>query len=191
MALFKNRYRIESARLNGYDYHRRGFYFITICTQSRLHYFGTVKDGMAQLTEIGNIAYEFWCGISDHFQHVRVDSVVVMPNHVHGILEIVKEWRGDYDGDSMSHKDAKFCVSTMGDGTNSSYQNRFKPQSGNLYSIIRGYKAGVTTYARNQNIEFAWQPRFHDHIIRNQYEYDKIRDYINTNPSRWNIDCFR
>ncbi len=67
--------------------------------------------------------------------------------------------------------------------------NKFGPQSQNLASIIRGYKTGVTKDARNHNIDFAWQSRFHDHIIRNNAAYQRIKNYIINNPKNWNGDA--
>ena len=69
-------------------------------------------------------------------------------------------------------------------------KNKFGPQSQNLASIIRGYKTGVTKYARNHHIGFAWQSRFHDHIIRNEMEYQRIKNYIINNPINWKGDKF-
>lgn len=68
------------------------------------------------------------------------------------------------------------------------YQNKFGPQSKNLSSIIRGFKIGVTKYVNNNNLEFAWQSRFHDRIIRNENELNHIRQYIFNNPLRWELD---
>jgi hypothetical protein len=81
------------------------------------------------------------------------------------------------------------CVST--NTTNDTeYKNQFAPQSKNLASIIRGYKCAVAIYARKNNIEFDWQPRFHDHIIRSMDDYHRISDYIVNNPAKWNEDKF-
>jgi putative transposase len=77
------------------------------------------------------------------------------------------------------------CVSTV-----TEYKNLFAPQSKNLSSIIRGYKSAVTIYARKNNIDFNWQPRFHDHIIRTMDDYYKISNYIINNPAKWIEDKF-
>ncbi len=68
--------------------------------------------------------------------------------------------------------------------------NHFAPQSHNLAAIIRGYKIAITTYARKNNISFYWQPRYHEHIIRSQPEFDKIDQYIKNNVSNWYNDKF-
>jgi REP element-mobilizing transposase RayT len=59
-----------------------------------------------------------------------------------------------------------------------------------LASIIRGYKTAVTKHARLNNINFDWQPRYYDHIIRNMDAYNKISEYIVANPSKWIDDKF-
>ena len=67
-------------------------------------------------------------------------------------------------------------------------KNKFGPQSQNLASVIRGYKIGVTQFARLNNIPFAWQARYHDHVIRNAEEHERIQQYILTNPKTWDKD---
>jgi REP element-mobilizing transposase RayT len=67
---------------------------------------------------------------------------------------------------------------------------QFGPQSGNLSSVVRGIKSAVTKYAIEHDIPFAWQSRYHDHIIRNQMEMNRIADYIENNPLRWELDRF-
>ena len=67
---------------------------------------------------------------------------------------------------------------------------QFGPQSGNVPSVIRGIKSAVTKYAIEHDIPFAWQSRYHDHIIRNQLEMNRIADYIQNNPMKWELDRF-
>jgi hypothetical protein len=78
----------KSIRLKNYNYCRRGWYFITICTQSRDHFFGYVHNTNMFLSETGKIAYVCWNAIPDHFAHIVIDEYIVMPNHIHGILYI-------------------------------------------------------------------------------------------------------
>ena len=185
MEKFKNKYRIPSARLSTWDYGSQALYFVTICTKDRIKYFGDIvvvetqniasppqninsqeTQNIASLraTRIGEIANENWQKIPEHFPFVELDEFIVMPNHVHGILFFnkpdFKEWT----------------------------PNTFGPQSQNLSAVIRGYKASVTTYATTNQIEFAWQPRFHDHIIRSEEELNNIRQYILNNPWNWKND---
>jgi REP element-mobilizing transposase RayT len=85
---FQNKYIIKSARLENYDYAQNGLYFVTICTRDKEYFFGEIKNGEMVLNAIGKIANQFWQEIPKHFPFVNLDQFVIMPNHVHGILEI-------------------------------------------------------------------------------------------------------
>jgi putative transposase len=86
MTLFHNKYRIESFRLNTWDYTTAATYFITICTNKRLHYFGEIENGKLIYTPVGAIADVLWHEIKIHVPNVELDKFIVMPNHIHGIL---------------------------------------------------------------------------------------------------------
>ena len=87
---FKNKYRIETTRLQNWDYGWNAAYFITICTHNREHYFGEIADGKIRISEIGEIAEKYWFEIPVHFPFVKLDAFVVMPNHIHVIIIIDK-----------------------------------------------------------------------------------------------------
>ncbi len=205
---FQNKYRISSTRLQNWDYGWNASYFVTICTKTREHYFGKIVDGEMCLSEIGGIAQQCWREIPDHFPFVILDAFVIMPNHVHGIIIINKT----DDGGDGGNGDGGNGDGGNGDGGNgvgaqnfvetqnfaslrnnlqqTRYKNQFGPQRKNLASIIRGYKTGVKKYATMNNINFAWQPRYNDHIIRDNPSFDRIRNYINTNIKNWKNDDF-
>jgi putative transposase len=168
MDKFQNKYRISSCRLQNWDYSWNAAYFVTICTFNKQCYFGNIQQNDMKFSEIGEKANEYWLAIPKHFPFVKLDVHVVMPNHVHGIVII------DKPNDPSSSP--------------SSPKNKFGPQSQNLASIIRGYKTGVTMYARIHNIDFAWQSRYYDHIIRDSASYQRIKKYIINNPKKWNND---
>ena len=86
--LFKGKYRIKSTRLSGWDYSVDGYYFVTICTKDCVEYFGEIKNEIMGLFNIGCIATKYWNEIPDHFNNVKLDEFIIMPNHVHGILVI-------------------------------------------------------------------------------------------------------
>jgi ATP-dependent DNA helicase RecQ len=171
MKKYQNKYRSETTRLKNHDYGADGWYFITICTHHRENYFGDITQNVVgtqnlaslQPTTIGKIAHQYWMEIPTHFPFVVLDEFVIMPDHVHGILYF----------DKPEHK----------------YQihrpNKFAPQSKNLASVIRGYKAAVKKYATMNNISFAWQSRYHDHVIRSERELQAVRRYIRNNPQKW------
>ncbi len=111
--------------------------------------------------------------------NLELGEFITMPNHFHGIILI-----GENKYNMAMHgRDAMHGVSTA-------TTNKFGPQSKNLGSIVRGFKSAVTTAAKKLNIEFGWQERFHDHIIRSEKELIRISDYIINNPRNWKEDRF-
>jgi REP element-mobilizing transposase RayT len=140
--------------------------------------------------------------------HLQMGEYVVMPNHFHAIISIginkyntgsvggvgINRVGGVIGRDAMhrvstnvANEKAKTDVTIPNDGV---YKNKFGPQSKNLASILRGFKSAVTTFARINNINFEWQPRFHDHIIRNDESFQRISTYIANNPANWTDDKF-
>ncbi len=136
------------------------------------------------LSSLGEIAQSCWFEIPEHFPFVHVDSFVVMPNHVHGILVIDKVGYNSQNGVGMRKTVETQNLASLPIGT----KNQFGPQSKNLASVVRGYKVGVTKNARLIHADFGWQSRYHDHIIRNLKSYDKIVNYIQNNPVNWEED---
>ena len=187
MGRFQNKYRTPSARAPFWDYGWNAAYFVTICTHGRVNYFGHVRDGEMILSEIGEIAHNCWIDIPNHFPFVKLDAFIVMPNHVHGIIIIDKPDDERNDGHDDGRDDESHSPSPS---PPSPPKNRFGPQSKNLASIVRGFKIGITKNARQNDSNFKWQPRFYDHIIRNNIEYQRIRKYIINNPLKWKEDKF-
>jgi putative transposase len=173
----------KSIRLNGYDYSQEGLYFITICTYKREHFFGHIVNKKMILNDAGKIADECWLKIPEHFPDAVLHEHVVMPNHVHGIIELVNN-----DAAAVGVQNFEPLQQT----TNKSPKNEFQkiiPRS--IGSIIRGYKIGVTKFFRdNTDIHIVWQRNFHDHIIRDEQSYWKISAYIANNPEVWENDKF-
>lgn len=184
---FKGKYRIESARLQNWDYASSGLYFITICTADRQHFFGEVEGGVMQLSEIGEIAKKHWCDIPGNFPFADLNEFIVMPNHIHGII-VINSVKDAIDGrDAINRVSTDDHTRIRGGVTGSN-----NPMlSDNLSRIIRWYKGRVTFETRKIHADFMWQPRFHDHIIRNDESYHRIRNYICNNPSTWDEDKFR
>ncbi|MGM0656806.1 MAG: transposase, partial [Thermodesulfobacteriota bacterium] len=172
MEKFKNKYRISSARLQNWDYGWNAAYFITICTHNRECYFGEIdnvknrRDAMhcvstiMRLSEIGKIVESEWIKTPQirPGMNLQLGAFVVMPNHFHAIIMI---GGNQYNRERGVERRGGGCT-----GDTPSPKNPFCPQSKNLPSILRGFKSSVTKQARPINPDFAWQPRFHDHIIR-------------------------
>ena len=136
-------------------------------------------------TPLGQSAMDCWNEIPAHFPFVVLDGFVIMPNHVHGIVVIDKPCEVSTVMGVETQNLASLLASLQPPTT-----SRFGPQSQNLASIVRGYKIGVTKFARQHNIPFAWQARYYDHVIRNAGEHERIRNYIHENPQKWTDDKF-
>ena len=180
------RHHRRSIRLKGYDYTQPGAYFVTICTHERTCLFGEVVDGVMVLNAYGRIAQACWESIPDHFPHVQLDAVVIMPNHMHGIIWIV-----DDDGNTT-------CGGGRGTArrapTTTTTTERFgAPVPGSLPTIIRSFKSAVTKHInahRGTPGAPVWQRNYYEHIIRNEQALNAIRRYIAENPLRWHLDRY-
>jgi len=195
MEKFQNKYRIPSTRLQNWDYGANASYFITICTHNREHYFGEIINGEMILNELGRIVETEWMKTIEIRPDMNLEFgvFVVMPNHFHAII-IIGENEYNTQRDAQ-RRDAMHRVSTTNAATNETDStkpiNKFGPQSKNLASIMRGFKSSITTYSiKNRMNDFAWQTRFHDHIIRDSAEFERIQNYIANNPMNWDSDKF-
>ncbi len=203
MDKFQNKYRIPSARLQSWDYSWAGVYFITICTQNREQYFGNIESGIMELSNIGIIADILWHEITNHTKNVESSAFVIMPNHIHGILILTEDGSiddGNCDGIkndsvktghalSLPHALSLRNLPQSPEQSKTIGQQRFQNIGKNsLSSVIGSYKSAVTKHAHRLGFDFGWQSRFHDHIIQNDDEFQRIVDYIITNPENWETD---
>src|SRR5450759_3733757 len=88
MTLYQNKYRVETTRLQNWDYASDGWYYITICTKGRDNIFGIIEQGIMQLNDHGHIVEQCWFDLPNHYSNLILDAFVVMPDHVHGIMII-------------------------------------------------------------------------------------------------------
>ncbi len=178
----------RSIRLQGYDYSQEGLYFVTICTHDRRCLFGEINDSIMALHDAGNIANECWLKIPEHFPNAILHEHIIMPNHVHGIIELT----GNADVGTRQNVGTRHDVGTRHGVSLPPQQNQFgKPIPGSLSVIINQYKSSVKRWCNKNGHEyFQWQSRFHDHIIRNEQSYQTISEYIINNPAKWNDDNF-
>lgn len=142
-----------------------------------------------ELNEFGQIAYNFWWEIPVHFPDATIDGFVIMPDHIHGIIEIPA-------GNAAVVRNA---ISIVGNvirpvvGNADLRSLRRRPENNDrtkmmIPKIIHGYKSSVTrTIHRQYQINFQWQKSYHDRIIRNQDELNRIREYIQNNPRKWEM----
>ena len=195
MSLYKGRYRIESARMAGWDYAAAGCYAVTICTRERGSYLGDVVKGEMHLSTMGEIVAEEWQRSAEVRPYVVLDVWVIMPNHLHGIIAI-GEKAGDAamprpDDDAETPRDVG-TVETPRRGV-STPQVPAPPrlQAGSLGAIIGQFKSLCTKRIWAAKLgDFGWQTRFYDQIIRNEESLQRIRQYIHDNPLNWLVDKY-
>ncbi|MEW6197027.1 MAG: transposase [Bacteroidota bacterium] len=181
MTLYKNTFRIETARHKDWDYTNPWWYYITINTKDHVQWFGTISKGEMQLNKIGKIIEEGWLRTINVRNNVDLDYYVIMPNHIHRILIITPDVV-ETTGSVVSNK-----ILQNTETTHRVVSTTLKPNS--LGSIIGQFKSVCSKqiYATGKN-NFAWQSRFYDRIIRNEKELLKIRKYILGNPLKWEIE---
>lgn len=170
----------RSIRLKGYDYSLEGAYFVTIATFQQKCLFGEVVNGGVRLNTYGLIAHEQWLRLQKRFPPSDLSIFIIMPNHIHGIIHIV---RGA--GEDFEHAPIRIPPQRP-------YDN-FQVTPGSLGAMVRAYKASVTyriNAMRGYTNPPIWQQNYYDHIIRNEKEYEQIRDYIVANPATWIDDRF-
>jgi putative transposase len=198
MSLFKNKYRIESARLPGWNYSWPGFYFVTVCTRDHTCLFGEISDGNMLLNDNGKIVHAEWRHSFEIRRELIPDEFIVMPNHVHGIVRIA-DYRvnADKSVETPCHGVSTMKTATMKTAKPTTMKNttalckQFHWKSGVLGAFIGQFKQQVTKKIRETGFPgFQWQPRFHDHIVRNEHELFRIRHYIKNNPANWQKDKF-
>jgi REP element-mobilizing transposase RayT len=179
----------RSIRLKGFDYSSPGYYFITICTQNRECFFGRISQGMLKLNEAGKMIEIEWKNLTKQFNYIRLDSFIIMPNHLHGIINITGGPPfGSINEYYLNHEEITKNL------------NLIKNTSGTLKNsigrIIQRFKS-ISTVKYIESVRLhhwpffekhLWQKNFHDHIIRNMEELKTMRRYIMNNPMKWESD---
>ena len=173
----------RSIRLQNYDYSQSGLYFVTICVNYRLAIFGQIMDGEMQLSDAGIIVKNTWLDLVNHVSNVKLHEFVVMPNHFHGIIEIVGAGsKPAQHDDNLSNGNLRYERAGLEPAPTK-----------DLSEIIRQFKtfsARRINQLQNSIGAPVWQRNFHEHIIRNETDYLRIANYVQTNPLRWNEDCY-
>ena len=157
--LFRNRFRVPSTRLRGWDYRWPGAYAVTICVKGRVCWLGEVVEADVALSPFGVIVAEEWLAIPQTHPQVVLDEWIVMPDHIHGILIFQNDPR---------------TVPANG------------LTAGSLGAVVGQFKKRVTKRIRaRQRTRFTWQERYFDQILRDDEDLQRYRGYIRENPSRW------
>jgi REP element-mobilizing transposase RayT len=182
----------KSVRLQNYDYSSAGAYFVTLCTFQRQHLFGEVVDGEMQLNELGLIVQFEWKWTEVVRPTIDMDVYVVMPNHLHGIVVFGEETgvlsTKNVSGGSVG---ADSCPLQQPQTPLLQSQKFLHRPKRSLGSFVAQFKA-TTTKRINQVRDTlgtpVWQRNYHEHVIRNDEDCNRIRDYIQYNPQNWATD---
>lgn len=197
-------------RAEWHDYNS-GIYFVTICSKDKQHIFGKIKDSIMILSDIGKIVERCILDISNHHTNVELWNHVIMPNHIHMVINvgtqpapvgtryIASEQPMQTAGQNMG------CLRAPRHGEPCEYFHH----NCSLAAVVGTFKAAVTRLMRTrcglmrtrciaslqqqqqqQQIQTVWQPRYHEHIIRNQRAFENIMNYVDTNIENWSHDCF-
>jgi len=201
----------RSIRLQGYDYTRAGAYFITICTKGRECLFGEIVAGEMILNELGRIVQEEWEKTPAIRREMELDAFVVMPDHIHGIV-IIRESPVEDDGagngmgigmgngvgayghtplHTPPHTQPHTPLHTPPHTQPQTDHAPFRSPSKTIGAMVRGFKAASTRSINARRFSPGapvWQRNYYEHIIRDDAEWNQIREYIEYNPARWKED---
>jgi putative transposase len=156
-------------RLQGYDYSQSNYYFITTCTQNRQNWFGEIKNQKMILNFYGKICLEHLQNLPNHYNNIKIDTFVIMPNHVHVIIVINQNDKS----------------TTNGQGLALSLQNKSLSK---ILNDFKSFSSQEINKLMTDDKKFKWQRSFYDHVIRNERSLQKIREYITNNPINWAHD---
>ncbi|SFV69852.1 hypothetical protein MNB_SV-14-1728 [hydrothermal vent metagenome] len=155
-----NFYKRKQLRLGQYNYADSGLYFITICGQNRIKYFGEIVNKELKLNQAGNMIEYLWLDIPKRFDSIELREYIIMPNHFHAIVEI-------------SPRSTVSLGEVVG---------AFKSLTTNEY--IKGVKKS-NWLAFDKRL---WQRNYYEHVIRDEVSHYFIAEYIQNNPLKWEED---
>lgn len=200
----------RSIRLKGYDYSREGLYFVTICVRHHICLFGGVENGIMLLNDAGRMVEKWYYELGNKYPDKNCDEMVVMPNHFHCIIENVPVPDGDAaDGNTLDGElmDGEILDAHVG----TSLRGRSQPEPDSRYGMnnqkyratigdamdwfktmsTNEYIRGVKKYNWQRFDKKLWQINYWEHIIRDEQDYLRIKNYIIDNPKKWGDDRFR
>lgn len=198
-----NIHRRRSIRLKGYDYAQAGLYFITICCQDRACLFGEIKNGKMILNTFGKIARQEWLATEKIRDNTRLHEFIVMPNHIHGIIEIIFK-KNDADSEIGKFQSPSQTIGAIIRGYKIAAIKKIKDRILNLDSTGESQFASTefasteiasTEIASTEKIiklDFKiWQRNYYEIIIRDEKAYGNISNYIINNAAKWDDDKFK
>ncbi len=187
----------RSIRLPHYDYARAGYYFITITAQNREHLFGEIYDGVMVLNLAGEMVQRLWYDITNDFPNVPLHDFVVMPNHIHGIIQI-KHRDEPVGADSISalQSEQSTNMASKQNMNTPSKQRADMESAPTLSTIVQSFKRHTTLQyikmVKNNTLppfnKRIWQRNYYEHVVRDTNDYARIAEYIENNPWSWDDD---
>ncbi|MCH2189226.1 transposase [Candidatus Gracilibacteria bacterium] len=208
----------KSIRLQDYDYTKSGFYFVTICVHGKINLFGCIENRECILNDAGQMIEKYWKELENKYSNIKLHDYVIMPNHIHGIIEIVgADLCVGPDSMDIGPDDSMHFVSgtSMSVGPHSMHiesdhinmhkgsTHRLTPTGGEyifdrqgIPEIIKWFKV-MTTNAYIKQVRKGisqpfekklWQRNYYEHIIRSEHGFQKISGYIKDNPAKWELD---
>jgi len=157
----------RSIRLEGYDYSQAGAYFLTLCTQNRECLFGEIVEGGMRLNDAGRGVESVWNGLPEHYPHVELDVMVIMPNHVHGIIVLTP---------------------AVGAGLKPAPTAKVRHRLPEIVRAFKTFSSRRINEPRNTPGAKLWQRNYWEHIVRNEPELNRLRKYVQDNPAQWELD---
>ncbi len=160
----------QSIRLKNYDYSQPGYYFVTICTWNRLNIFGDIDNAQMDLNLYGKMVEKAWGELKVRFPDAYLDEFEIMPNHFHGIIAIVGAPLVGARGERAGTRPAPTLGAIIG---------AFKSITARQF---------ILSLKDKKNHSQLWQRNYYEHVIRNEKELFELRQYIQQNPLKWELD---
>ena len=180
----------RSVRLKGYDYSSDGAYYVTIVTQGRECLFGEIIDGEMHLNKYGEIIQKWWNEIPLHFPNVDLGAFIIMPNHVHGIIFITVERRGEVISprEILNPNNLDLYTNSSTNQVRGTLPLR-KPTLGQIVAYFKYQSTKeMNRIETDKVLTKFWQRNYYEHIIRDEKDLQNKTDYIEANPSLWDED---
>ncbi|MDX2245334.1 MAG: transposase [Bacteroidia bacterium] len=206
----------RSIRLKGYDYSQAGLYFITMCCQDRARLFGEIGRGNHKglprrsemiLNDAGKMVESQWLKLPERFKNIVLHEYVIMPDHLHGILEIVGATLGVAPNDENVVAVGVSLVDTPEEDTpeedtpekdtpekdtpiENGQPQGIAPSVGDIMAAFKSittveYIRGVKALGWRRFNGKLWQRNYYERIIRDDNAYNNISEYIRNNPAKW------
>ncbi len=185
-----NTHNRRSIRLKGYDYAQKGAYFVTICVNDRRNLFGGITDGKMELNDMGKIVKDAWRWLGNQYEYIELDEFIIMPNHMHGIICINDVGRGGSDEFIImpNHMHGIICINDVGrGGSRTAPTMKIKPL-GRLIGAFKTVSTKQINIIRQMPGRQFWQRNYYEHIIRDDNDLTRIREYLINNPAQWEQD---